>query len=144
MGHDGATYERAAVDFIEEHGWYAQRTGASGGGTDKDRPDIIASKSVGKLSFQLMIEMKSWKKGYGSFSKEEVHALERVAERSGGYAVVLIWPDLRKHSHRYIYTTEALNENEKSYSVRKSDLEDGMSLEALLGMEAGDVMDSLF
>lgn len=38
----GAAWERKLTNELDDEGWAVMRSGGSGGGTDNDRPDIIA------------------------------------------------------------------------------------------------------
>lgn len=135
MPNKGTATERRLVNLIQDRGWYAQRAGASGGGTDQARADITAiinSESGG--STVLLIENKAWSTGIGRFSKEEVHELRDIAEKTGGTALLTIWPDQRvsKHDAIYAFEPDELNENANSYSVRQTDIEDATTLESIL------------
>lgn len=138
----GTSTERRLVNLIQERGWYAQRSGASGAGTDHARSDITAiTESESGESVVLLIENKAWSKGYGTFSKDEVHQLQEIESKTGGIALLTIWPDQRLSEHDGIYAFRPgeLNENNKSYSVRQTDIEDATLLESILEQsEHGD------
>lgn len=139
MGHDGATYERALVNWLQDRGWYAQRAGASGGGTDEDRVDIIALHEHNGTTVSLAIELKSWKKGHGRFpipdeedEYGDVQQTQNVADKSGALGLLVIWPNLNKHPHRYAFLPEMLKENKKSYTATKDMTEDAPSFEEIV------------
>lgn len=125
----GDQHERKLVNWFFDRGWYAQRAGSSGAATDVERADIIALKyNEYGLSTSVAIEMKAYSDGYGAIDNDEYQQLVDVHERSGAIPLLVIWPDLRSHPHRYAFGLDELNNNEKSYSVRKSDLESASSL----------------
>lgn len=135
MANKGTSTERRLVNLIQERGWYVQRAGASGAGTDRARADVTAiidSESGG--STVLLIENKAWSEGIGRFSKEEVHELQGIAQRTGGTALLTIWPDQRvsRHDGIYAFQPDELNENQKSYSVRQQDIQDATLLTSIL------------
>lgn len=126
----GKRNERKLVRWFRENGWYAQRTGASGSSTDMALPDVVAA-SCGEI---YMIELKSWQSGTGQVPKEQIEQLRRARELSGGRARVVVWPDLRKSEHdgRYVFELGELHENEQSFSVRKSDLDEATVLDEIV------------
>lgn len=114
--------ERKVVNIIEDDlGFYAQRTGASGGATSRNRPDVIGMRSATwtkrPASEAYFMEIKSRDDGLVRFKRPEVEDLLEAAERSGATALFVTKPDLRKHDHIYCFTVDELKENEKSFSV---------------------------
>lgn len=114
--------ERKIVEIVEDDlGCYAQRTGASGGATSRNRPDVIACVPypdvASRVSSVFFIEVKSRDNGLVRFKKEEVADLVEASERGGANALLVTKPDLRKHDHCHCFFPGELKENEKSYSV---------------------------
>jgi Holliday junction resolvase len=116
MGKGSKGERKVANWFEDEMGWYAQRTGSSGGATDRHRPDIIALSAAARDEFNcLMIELKSTDPPV-RFSREEIKELQEAARRAGGAPYVVINPDLRKFDQRFAVRPRDLKENEKSYT----------------------------
>ena len=116
MGKGSKGERKVANWFEDEMGWYAQRTGSSGGATDRHRPDIIALSTTTLHAFNcLMIELKSTDPPV-RFSKQEIEELGEAAERAGGIPYVVINPDLRKFDQRFAVQPHNLKENDKSYT----------------------------
>lgn len=110
----GSAGERWLVNYVEDDlGYYAQRTGASGGATSRNRPDVIMS-APGYLYFA---EIKNRNTPTQRFKKQEVHDLVEAAERAGAIPVLVARPDLRKYDHAHCYFPDELKENEKTYSA---------------------------
>lgn len=131
--------ERWVTDTAEdEYGAYAQRTGASGGGTDRERGDVVLSVPEDQVDMKaarlFFIEVKTRDDPYVRFKRQEVKELEEAAERAGAYAVYLVKPDLRSYDQVHAFFKEDLKENEKSFSV-VDDVLPGRSLEELIGGE---------
>jgi len=118
MTGKGSRGERWVVNRVEDElGFYAQRTGASGGATSRNRPDIIASGVVDGEVMLLFIELKCRSTPTQRFSKEEVRDLEEAAERAGAVPYVMSKPDLRKYSQPHLFQPSDLKENAESYSI---------------------------
>lgn len=119
----GSRGERYVSNKIEDElDAYAQPTGASGGATTRNRPDVIGMQSRGLKTRAYFFEIKSRDDGMVRFSKEEVRELQEAAERAGAQAVLCTKPDLRKHDHCHCFFPDELKENEKSFSIVKSHL----------------------
>lgn len=118
-GQKGTRGERSVVQWFENHGWFAQRTGASGGATDRDRSDVIAMKPHNGWTATVVSEVKSTSPDL-RIEKSEITQIESVAEQTGGLGLVVNKPDLRSHDHMYAWRPEQMKENKKSYSVTKS------------------------
>lgn len=115
----GTRGERWLVNYVEDElGHYAQRTGASGGATDRNRPDVIMA-APGYLYF---VEIKNRGDPTQRFKKEEVEDLIEAAERAGAIPVLMARVDLRKYDHHHCFFPEELKENEKSYSATQKEL----------------------
>jgi len=128
----GTRGEKKVVSWFEDHGWYAQRTGGSGAGTDRDRPDVVAMRPNGMgVTDCVVAEVKNKKGGTSRFKKEDVQQLKNVARKSGGLGLFVTKPDLRKsqHPHMYAFTADELKENAKSYSITKKMIQDGPSIQ---------------
>lgn len=133
----GSRNERKLVNWFLERDWYAMRAGASGGGGDQALPDILAMREgTNSYSYALAIELKSWSDGKGQLKKKEneVSDLREIAERSSAEPVVVVWPDMRKSEHegRYVVHADNLNENEKSFSVRNTEIESAPTLQSVV------------
>jgi len=115
----GTRGEKKVVSWFEDAGWFAQRTGGSGAGTDRDRADTVAMRpnEYGR-SDVVVTEVKN-RGATVRFGKDEIRQLENVAEACGALALYITKPDLRKaeHDHMYAFTKDQLKENKKSYSV---------------------------
>lgn len=118
-GKKGTRGERSVVQWFEEHGWFAQRTGASGGATAKDRSDVIALKPHNGLTATVVSEIKTTSPTI-RIDKSEIRQIESVEEQTGGLGLIINRPDMRKHSHMFAWRPEQMKENKKSYSVTKS------------------------
>ena len=121
--------ERKLVNKVEDDlGFYAQRTGASGGATSRNRPDVIMCKS-GCLYF---VELKTTDLPV-RFKRQEVEDLIEAAERAGAIPVCMVWPDMRKHDQVHGFLPSELKENKKSFST--AGCEPGHSLSDLFGRD---------
>lgn len=114
--------ERYVSDKIEDDfNGYAQRTGASGGATKRNRPDVIGMKptegSKRIFSEAYFMEVKSRDDGLVRFGKGEVDDLVEAASRAGANPLLVTKPDLRSHPHCYCFSPDELKENKKSYSI---------------------------
>ena len=128
----GTRAERGLANWLEDRKfWYAQRVGASGGGTKRPRPDIIAAKAdrqhVESLSqaaaHVAVIEVKAWGGGIGHLDAAEVEGLIDVADRAGAVPLLAVKPDLCRHDQWHIFDARALHETPHgNYSVRMEDL----------------------
>lgn len=118
----GVNNERKLRDLFLERGWYAQRAGASGGGGQQALPDVLvmSEETPADGIDAYAIELKSWADGTGRLEKAEIAALREVKKRSGATPLIVVWPDLRSFEGRFVFAIEDLCENNKSYSVRKS------------------------
>lgn len=135
----GTRNEKKLVDWFDDHGWYAQRTGGSGAGTTDARPDVVAMRPNGyDRSDVVVAEVKGRDDGTVRFGNDEVNQLVEVAERSGGLALFVTSPDQRKseHNHMYAFRADDLKSNIKSFSVTKSMVETAPSV--------GEVIESVF
>lgn len=113
----GRRGEAKVVEWFEDDGWYAQRTGGSGAGTSDARPDLIALKPYNDGSAAIVPEVKSTGDGTVRLTKKEVYQLEEVAERAGAIPLIVVRPDLRSHDHMYAWLPSELKENKKSFTV---------------------------
>lgn len=120
----GTREEAKVVEWFENHGWYAQRTGGSGAGTADARPDVVAMLAgKDERSLVVVAEVKGRPDGTVRFGKEdEVGELQTVANLSGALPLLITSPDQRlaEHNHMYAFKPEDLKENKKSYSVTSS------------------------
>lgn len=88
----GSDYERELVRRLSNAGWAAMRCPTSGGGTDRDLPDVLALHETTiegvdwpteKYCRALAVELKSGKDTTLYADTEEVEALRRFALRAG-------------------------------------------------------------
>lgn len=141
MPKDGLRYERELSNILEDrYGFAAMPSGASGSGTDRPRPDVLACRGVDghRDTDAYAIEVKAWKDATGSLTAEEVDALCRFAERAGATPMVVIRPDLRRFDQWHCYAPGRLNRTDAgNHSVRQADLP-GDALWQVFGPERGD------
>lgn len=83
---NGLNKERDLVNYLEYKGLPSVRVAGSGGGTRKDKPDII-SFDKGKA---YAIELKSSSNDSIYISEEQIKELYRFAERAGIIPVIAI------------------------------------------------------
>ncbi|SIS00033.1 holliday junction resolvase [Haladaptatus litoreus] len=134
----GSRDERELSDLLEdEYGFAAYRAPASGGATQRARPDIIATRDCGEFSILLAegfaIEHKSRKDGTVTFTRDEIDALVEFADRGGLTPLVTVKPDMRSHDQWYCFDARLLNRTAKGYSVRKQDHERAKTLGEVFG-----------
>jgi len=94
----GSAAERELSNILEDkHGYAAMPAGGSGSGTTRPRPDVFAVRGVrldthtdglSDYSNSYAIECKAWSDGTGSFTSEEIEALEAFAARAGATPLV--------------------------------------------------------
>lgn len=114
----GAQYERDLVNKIEDMGGGAMRCPTSGGGTDRDLPDVIARLPNKKL---IVTELKfighSRKTNAIRLQNEEVDSLERFGRsfQAKPFACGRFAGD----TDFYFWFLGELNDCEKSYSVSR-------------------------
>lgn len=74
----GSRYERRLVNTLDEAGYGVMRSPGSGGGTEREQPDVLA----GREGERVAIELKYVGEGddYTYLSAEEVAALRRFGE----------------------------------------------------------------
>jgi Holliday junction resolvase len=118
----------------DEHNFAAMRAGGSGGGTDRARPDVFASKDPHDLEDWptiLCFEVKGWNDRTGYASKEEIRALQSFSTRAGGRAVLAVSPDFRVYDRWHFFYPHTLRTTENSYVVDEDALP-GLTLEELI------------
>jgi len=108
MTQKGSNTERQLSNILEDdYGYACLRAPASGGATDRARPDLVAINNNGIYA----IELKSNKDGTAHFSRKEILQLNEWADRAGATALVGVKPDLRlkEHDSWYFLITGKLN-----------------------------------
>jgi len=141
----GDRAERELSNWLEDEAdWYAQRTGSSGGATDRARPDVIAARrreietdrsfnDVTLASHTAMIEVKAATDGTIHLDAREVDEHDEAARRAGAGAWVVVRPSFNSHDQWHVFDLHELHETDGgNYSVRKSDLP-GRTLEEVFG-----------
>jgi Holliday junction resolvase len=124
----GDRAERELSNWLEDEAdWYAQRTGASGGATDRARPDVIAARpapaTLPKRARVAMVEVKAAADGTVHLNRSDIVELAEAASRAGGDGYVAVRPSLNSHDQWHVYALSELNETPSgNYSVRKEDL----------------------
>ena len=82
----GTAKERELVNKFEEHGWFARRAGASGGGTDSESYDVIAAKD-GRV---IVLELKYRDPDNPIYvDAEKVKGLIDIAKQFGGDPMIV-------------------------------------------------------
>lgn len=119
----GSRSERKVADVLDSEGWAVLRAPASGGGTDREAPDVFA----GRGDIQFAAELKSPGDDRYYFTKEEVEELRYWAGKFGALTLLAVDFDT-KHGDPcygtdaegvYFGPPEATHETEKSYRVDK-------------------------
>lgn len=82
----GRRTERQVINYLHENGWTVVRVPASGGGTDRDLPDVL----VGGPGVTLAAEVKSSSGGHIYVHKEEIDALQRFGEEFGAHIGLIV------------------------------------------------------
>lgn len=104
----GARGERELIGILEDNGFACLRAPASGAGTERELPDVIAGD--GDVFF--VFEVKRWdNKDYGYLSKKEFGDLEFFAESFGAKARAAIRFD---HCDWGFFQREELKETKKN------------------------------
>ena len=130
-GKKGSRYERELVNRFESCGWGALRCPSSGGGTDRELPDILAglafegpSKDY-PISRALAIELKSGKSTTLYVDKEEVYALRSFAESFGATPLLgARFTTQASSTDIYLVKPEDARMTPKAYGLPISDIED--------------------
>lgn len=84
----GDRYEREFVNFVEEHGWAAVRLGASGGGTDRNLPDVLMGDAG--IRYWAVEEKYSGQKKQVYIEQDEARRLREFATRFGAKPMVAV------------------------------------------------------
>lgn len=136
----GDQAERALSNILEDqYQMAALRAPGSGGRTQRNRPDVIASRELvldtrspgpyHRVSDVYAIEVKSKPEGVHTFSRGEIKELREFAARAGATALVAIKPDLRSFDSWLLMDVQDLHETpEGNYSIRKQDHADCLGL----------------
>lgn len=122
----GSRLERELVNQFHDRGWEALRCPASGGGTDSDRPDLLALSEARGLAIPsrempvaraYAIECKASKTGKIRVTHPEIEALCRYALTSGAKPLVAVRPNREPWS---FFEPTAMKVNNKSRSVTQA------------------------
>ena len=130
-GKKGSRYERELVNRFESCGWGALRCPASGGGTDRELPDILAGLALDgpskdyPISRALAIELKSGKSTTLYVDKEEVKALKSFAESFGATPLLgARFTTQASSTDIYLVKPEDARMTPKAYGLPISDIKD--------------------
>lgn len=82
----GSNWERKLANRLDDAGWAVMRSGGSGGGTDNDRPDVIA----GTDEYRWVIEAKFCSDRNIYLEPSEIEQIETLAEGWGMEPVVMV------------------------------------------------------
>ena len=130
-GKKGSRYERELVNRFESCGWGALRCPSSGGGTDRELPDILAGLALDApskdypISQALAIELKSGKSTTLYVDKEEVYALQSFAESFGATPLLgARFTTQASSTDIYLVKPEDARMTPKAYGLPISDIED--------------------
>jgi len=148
----GSDAERELSNLLEDEYDYAcLRAPASGGATDRARPDLVALKVKHNLEIDhsgypvgdgeipnfvtaYAIELKSNSDGTAHLDSHEVAELEEWAYRAGAKALVGVKPDLRSYDQWFFLETGELNETKSgNYSLNQSHHDKAKSIEEQFG-----------
>lgn len=111
----GSSGERELANRLEdEYGWRALRAPGSGGGTDRDRPDVIAGKD-GRV---VVFEHKTSGGDPVYVSESEVEALLRYAADFGAEARISVRWQSRSIQDTTIYTAAPADMHRTGQSYR--------------------------
>ena len=131
-GKKGSRYERELVNRFESCGWGALRCPSSGGGTDRELPDVIVGKNAERvktlhalsLSTPLAIELKSGKSTTLYVDRDEVKALRSFAESFGATPLLgARFTTQASSTDIYLVKPEDARMTEKAYGLPLSDIE---------------------
>lgn len=106
----GAAKERELATRLHEKGYAVMRAPASGAGTMREMPDVLAIGDAGTFA----IEAKKRKEPYVRMPADEIQNLHNFAFRADATPVVAVRPN--RKPWRFVALGE-LNETEKGYSV---------------------------
>ena len=143
-GKKGSRYERELVNRFESVGWGALRCPSSGGGTDRQLPDVLAGKSVSRVpqwvehdsgiidpevvetfTDSYAIELKSGKSTTLYVDREEVKSLKSFAQSFGATPLLgARFTTQASSTDVYLVKPEDARMTEKAYGLPISDIED--------------------
>ena len=130
-GKKGSRYERELVNRFESCGWGALRCPSSGGGTDRELPDILAGLALDgpskdyPISRALAIELKSGKSTTLYVDKGEVKALKSFAQSFGSTPLLgARFTTQASSTDIYLVSPEHARMTPKAYGLPLSDIED--------------------
>ena len=129
-GKKGSRYERELVNRFESVGWGALRCPSSGGGTDRELPDILAGLALDgpaynfPLSRALAIELKSGNSTTLYVDRDEVKALKSFAQSFGATPLLgARFTTQASSTDIYLVKPEDARMTEKAYGLPLSDIE---------------------
>ena len=129
-GKKGSRYERELVNRFESVGWGALRCPSSGGGTDRELPDILAGLALDgpaynfPLSRALAIELKSGDSTTLYVDRDEVKALKSFAQSFGATPLLgARFTTQASSTDIYLVKPEDARMTEKAYGLPLSDIE---------------------
>jgi len=116
-GSDG---EREVVNRLEDAmGWRALRAPGSGGGTDRERPDVLAGRDGRVVMFE--VKTSSGKPVY--VGKDEAEALIQYAADFGAAAYIAVrWKSVNiRDTTVYVANPFDMHETEQNYRAKYED-----------------------
>jgi len=131
MSKKGSNTERELSNILEDSYDYAcLRAPASGGATDRARPDLVAIK--GSVTFA--IELKSKSGGTAYLDEHEVNELEEWATRAGATSLLGVKPDLRSFESWFFISTNELPQTDSgNYAFNQSMHDKAKSIDEQFG-----------
>jgi Holliday junction resolvase len=125
----GDRRERELVGELDQRGFAVIRVPASGSGTERELPDLLAGDG-GRF---YAIEAKASGDDYIYLDREEVAALRHFASKFGAEAIIAARFD---YAEWRFYAPASLHRTDGGrYRVKRDDLDDGLPLDALSGGE---------
>lgn len=79
----GSDYERQLANLLDDQGYHVMRAPSSGGGTDRDLPDLFYARAI---ESPIAAELKTTDANVAYFDQEEVVGLQRFAAAFGATA----------------------------------------------------------
>lgn len=128
----GSDRERDLVNMFYDMDWGVMRAPGSGGGTEREQPDILAGKS--SKDMYIAIEAKSTKQDYKYVEKEEVNQLYMFCEKFG-VDKCRIGFRFNYKDWRFFEPSNLSRTSSGKYSMKKENVSDGESFKNLIEKE---------
>lgn len=116
----GIDKERDLINFLEYHNLKAIRTAGSGGGTNKDRPDIIAGDINKNIVY--CIELKSTSKDFIYINQKQVKGLINFTNNFLLNAVPVIAIKFNYMPYYFLSIHDLKSTKKGNYRIIKQDL----------------------